>query len=107
MDELQSGEQNDILLYQADDGKTWLEVHLDHETVWLSLSQMAVLFQRDKSVVSWHLRNVFQTGELMQSAVRAKNATTAADGKVYLGAIQPGKEYCRAEILVATGICRI
>jgi prophage maintenance system killer protein len=44
---------------------------------------MAALFQRDKSVVSRHLRNVFQTGELMQSAVVAKNATTAADGKVY------------------------
>ena len=80
---MQSSEQNDILLYQAEDGKTRLEVHLDHETVWLSLNQMAALFQRDKSVVSRHLRNVFQTGELIQSAVVAKNATTAADGKVY------------------------
>ena len=80
---MQSSEQNDILLYQADDGKTRLEVHRDHETVWLSLNQMAALFQRDKSVVSRHLRNAFQTGELMQSAVVAKNATTAADGKVY------------------------
>jgi hypothetical protein len=46
---------------------------------------MAALFQRDKSVVSRHLRNVFQTGELMQSAVGAKNATTAADGKAISG----------------------
>jgi prophage maintenance system killer protein len=74
---------SEVVIYQAEDGNAALEVQLDHETVWLSLNQMAALFQRDKSVVSRHLRNVFQTGELMQSAVVAKNATTAADGKVY------------------------
>jgi len=76
-------EQNTILLYQAGDGKTRLEVQLDQETVWLSLNQMSELFQRDKSVVSRHLRNVFKTGELIKTAVVAKNATTAADGKTY------------------------
>jgi len=74
---------SDVIIYQARDGKTRLEVQLDHETVWLSLNQMAELFQRDKSVISRHLRNVFQTGELSRSAVVAKNATTAADGKTY------------------------
>ena len=73
----------EVVLFQADDGKTRLEVHLDHETVWLSLNQMTELFQRDKSVVSRHLRNVFASGELEHSAVVAKNATTAADGKTY------------------------
>jgi len=76
-------EQNTILLYQARDGKTRLEVQLDKETVWLNLNQMAELFHRDKSVVSRHLRNVFKTGELIKEAVVAKNATTAADGKTY------------------------
>lgn len=54
---------SDVVICQAEDGNTALEVQLDHETVWLSLYQMAALFQRDKSVVSRHLRNVFQTGE--------------------------------------------
>jgi len=58
-------------------------VKLKDETVWLSLAQMAELFGRDKSVVSRHLRNVFQTGELDRLAVVAKNATTATDGKTY------------------------
>lgn len=76
-------EQNDILLYQAEDGKARLEVRLDHETVWLSQDQMAVLFGRERSVVTKHLRNVFKEGELEESAVRAKYAHTAADGKSY------------------------
>ena len=75
--------QSDILMYQTDDGTTKIEVALDGETVWLSLNQMAELFQRDKSVISRHIKNVFQEGELDQHAVVAFFATTAADGKSY------------------------
>ena len=56
---------------------------MENETVWLSLNQLAVLFQRDKSVISKHLRNVFAEGELLQNSVVANYATTAADGKIY------------------------
>ena len=73
----------EIVLYQSENGRTALDVHLKDETVWLSLDQMAVLFDRDKSVLSRHLRNVFQQGELSRKSVVAKNATTAADGKTY------------------------
>jgi hypothetical protein len=73
----------DVEIYVADDGQTLLEVELADETVWLSLNQMVNLFDRDKSVISRHLRNIFQTGELMKDSVVAKNATTAADGKIY------------------------
>ena len=73
----------EVALYQTPDGQVRLDVHLERETVWLSLSQMAELFGRDKSVISRHLRNVFETGELNRQAVVAKNATTAADGKTY------------------------
>jgi prophage maintenance system killer protein/prophage antirepressor-like protein len=55
---------NNILLYQASDGQTQLEVHLDHETVWLTQAQLAELFGRERSVITKHLRNIFQTGEL-------------------------------------------
>jgi prophage maintenance system killer protein len=60
-----------------------MDVRLDRETLWLSLNQMADLFDRDKSVVSRHLRNIFQTKELERDSVLAVFATTAADGKTY------------------------
>ena len=72
-----------IILYQSEDGQAALDVHLQDETVWLTLNQMAELFDRDKSVISRHLGNVFQTDELAREAVVAKNATTASDGKTY------------------------
>lgn len=73
----------EFLLYSTDGGEAELEVRLIDETVWLSLDQMADLFQQDKSVISRHIRNVFTEGELEQAAVVAKYATTAADGKRY------------------------
>jgi hypothetical protein len=76
-------EHGEIIIYQAEDGKSSLEVHLHEETVWLSLNQMTELFGRDKSVISRHLNNIFKSGELSRDSVVAKNATTAADGKIY------------------------
>lgn len=73
----------EIVLFDTPDGTVRLEVRLEDETVWLSLNQMANLFDRDKSVVSRHLRNIFQSGELERDSVVAKSATTAADGKRY------------------------
>jgi hypothetical protein len=73
----------EILLYQTDDGQTAIEVTLKDADVWLTQAQMADLFQREKSVISRHIRNVFETNELQESSVVAKNATTAADGKAY------------------------
>jgi len=73
----------EIIVFEIPDGSVQVDVRLEHETVWLSLGQMAELFGRDKSVISRHLRNVFDTGELEREAVVARNATTAADGKTY------------------------
>ncbi len=69
---------SEIILYQTEDGRTRLEVKLENETVWLSLNQLALLFQRDKSVISKHLENVFGEGELVQNSVVANFATTSA-----------------------------
>ena len=74
---------SEFLLYQTEDGQTRLEVRLVGETVWLPLKQMADLFQRDKSVISRHIKNVFDEGELRPAAVVAQSATTASDGKTY------------------------
>lgn len=73
----------EVVIYQSEDGQAALDVHFKDESVWLTLNQIAKLFDRDKSVVSRHLRNIFQTGELAREAVVAKNATTALDGKTY------------------------
>jgi len=75
--------KSELILYQAKDGGTRIEVRLQGETVWLSLNQMAELFQRDKSVISRHIRNVFEEGELQEVSVVAEFATTAKDGKTY------------------------
>ena len=75
--------QGEVILYQTEDGQTGIDVQLKDETVWLTLNQIAELFGRDKSVISRHLRNIFKSEELERSAVVAKNATTAADGKTY------------------------
>jgi len=56
--------KNNIVLYQSPDGSASLDVHLDHETVWLTQKQMAELFQRERSVITKHLRNVFAEGDL-------------------------------------------
>lgn len=53
----------------------------DEDTVWLSIDQMAELFQRDKSTISRHIKNVFSEGELVRESVVANFATTVADGK--------------------------
>ena len=72
-----------IILYQTQDGESKIEVTLANETVWLTADQMAELFQRNKSTISRHIKNVFESGELRQDSVVAFFATTASDGKVY------------------------
>ncbi len=75
--------QSNIIMYTTEDGVTKIEVTFDHDTVWLSIDQMAELFQRDKSVIGKHVRNIFKEGELVKEAVWAKFAYTASDGKTY------------------------
>ncbi len=75
--------KSDIIIYTTDDGLAKIETTFDGDTVWLSIDQMAELFQRDKSTISRHIKNVFSEGELVREAVVANFATTAADGKTY------------------------
>ena len=76
-------ERGEIVIYQADDGSSSLEVQLYDDSIWMSLNQIAALFDRNRSVISRHLHNIFKSGELQRDAVVAKKATTAADGKTY------------------------
>ncbi|MCX6983893.1 MAG: virulence RhuM family protein [Lentisphaerae bacterium] len=70
-----------IVLYRAPDGTVNLDVRLDKETLWLDAHQMARLFDRDRSVILRHIRNIYETGELETDSTCAKNAQVAADGK--------------------------
>ncbi|MCX5752266.1 MAG: virulence RhuM family protein [Candidatus Krumholzibacteria bacterium] len=71
---------SEVIFYQTDDGKSRLQVRFSGETAWLSLGQLAELFQRDKSVVSKHIKNIFEEGELRLEATVAKFATVQTEG---------------------------
>ena len=90
-------EENKIIMYQTEDGVTKISVTLDGDTVWLSQAQMAELFQRDKSVISKHIANIFEEGELERNSVVANFATTASDGKTYQ------VEYYSLDVIISVG----
>jgi hypothetical protein len=94
---LPAGPGGAFILYQTEDGRTRLDVRFQNETVWLSLNQMADLFQRDKSVISRHIKNVFEEGELVRTSVVAESATTAADGKTYQ------VEFYNLDVIISVG----
>lgn len=76
--------QNEIVIYKAKDGRTSLEVNLAQDTVWLTQSQIMVLFQRDQSVVSRHIRNLFSEGELDRESNMQKMHIPGSDKPVVL-----------------------
>ncbi|WP_136809569.1 virulence protein RhuM/Fic/DOC family protein [Desulfosediminicola flagellatus] len=78
-----NNELGEIVIFQAEDGSTALDVQLQNETVWLSQAQMVDLFAKSKQNISLHVRNIFKEGELMEEAVVKESLTTAADGKKY------------------------
>lgn len=87
----------EFLLYQADDGQTRIQCRFQGETLWLTQQQMAGLFQVDKSGISRHLNNIFESGELQSESVVAKYATTATDGKNYQ------VEYYNLDAIISVG----
>ena len=86
-----------FLLYQTEGGHIRIETRLQNETIWLSLNQMADLFGVDKSGISRHLKNIFESGELMRDSVVAKFATTASDNKTYQ------VEYFNLDAIISVG----
>jgi len=88
--------KGEIVIYKALEGPE-LRVQMQDESVWLSLQQMTDLFQRDKSVISRHIKNIFNSFELSQNSVVAKFATTGADGKIYQ------VEYYNLDMIISVG----
>ena len=89
--------KNSIIIYTTEDGLTKIDTTFDGDTVWLSIDQMAELFQRDKSTISRHIKNIFAEGELERDSVVAKFATTAADGKTYQ------VEFYNLDVIISVG----
>ena len=77
-------EENKVIIYTANDGKTKIDVKLEEETLWLTQAQMCELYQTSKSNVSEHIKHIFEDGELNEDSVVRKFRTTATDGKEYL-----------------------
>ena len=75
---------NEIVIYRSEDGKTRLDVKLEGDTVWLSQQQMSELFEKDRTVIGRHIRNIFKEGELQESLVCAKFAHTKNSSSPYL-----------------------
>ena len=88
---------NEITIFETKDKAISIPVNVNSDTVWLSLDQMASLFQRDKSTVSRHINNIFVEGELVREAVVAKYATTAVDGKTYQ------VDYFNLDVIISVG----
>ena len=89
--------ESNIIMYTTEDGLTKIETTFDGDTVWLSIDQMAELFQRDRSVIGKHVRNIFKEGELKKESVWAKFAYTATDGKVY------DVDYYNLDVIISVG----
>ncbi|MBW2699193.1 MAG: virulence RhuM family protein [Deltaproteobacteria bacterium] len=93
-------QEAEFLLYQTEDGLTRVEVRFTGETASLSLTQMADLFQRDKSVISRHIKNVFDEGELRSDATVAKYATVQKEGA---REVTRNVDYYNLDVIISVG----
>ena len=90
-------QESNLLMYTTEDGLTKIEATFVNDTVWLSVEQMAEVFQRDRSVIGKHIRNIFKEGELKKESVWAKFAHTADDGKTYQ------VDYYNLDVIISVG----
>jgi len=90
----------EVIIYQTEDGMTRIETKFVQETVWLSLDQMAELFQRDKSTVSRHIKNVFEEGELERESTVANFATVQIEG---LREVNRNIEFYNLDVIISVG----
>ena len=97
MTDISTGE---IVIYLTKDGQTKLDVRLEKDTVWLSLNQITLLFERHKSVVSRHIRNAYREGELIESATVANFATVQMEGG---RAVERAIESYNLDVIISVG----
>ena len=90
-------DNNQIIMYQTEDGLTKIDVTIENDTVWLNQLQMAELFQTTKQNISYHITNIFKEGELEENSVVKDFLTTAADGKPY------NTHYYNLDVIISVG----
>ena len=88
---------DEILIYQSQDGIIKIDVLFENETVWLNQSQLCVLFGKSKSTVSEHIKHIFEEGELDENSVVRNFRTTASDGKIYQ------VDYYNLDVIISVG----
>lgn len=93
-------DKGQFLLYQTPDGVSKIEVKLQDDTVWLSLDQMAELFQRNKSTISRHIKNVLEEGELLADSTIANFATVQNEGKRH---VERQITYYNLDMIISVG----
>ena len=91
---------SEIIIYQTEDGQTKIEVTMEEDTVWLSQTQMCELFQRDKSVISRNINNIFKEGELKRDSTVAKNAIVQNEGNRN---VRREVEYYNLDVIISVG----
>ena len=89
--------ENNIVIFKTEDNQIKVDVRFYDESVWLTIDQMAELFERNKSTISRHIKNIFDDGELIKDSVVAKFATTASDGKSY------NMDYYNLDVIISVG----
>ncbi len=89
--------ENNIIIYQTQDGQTRIDVRIENETVWLSQKEMVELFQTTKQNISLHIKNIFEEGELVEDSVVKNYLTTAQDGKNY------NTKYYNLDVIISVG----
>ena len=90
-------EINSIVIFKTEDNQVSVDVRFYEESVWLTLEQMSTLFERNKSTISRHIKNIFDEGELQRNSVVANFATTASDGKEYQ------VDYYNLDVIISVG----
>lgn len=95
-----TNDKSNIIIYTTEDGLTKIETTFDEDTVWLSIDQMAELFQRDKSTISRHIKNVFSEGELVREATVVKFATVQTEGNRQ---VTRDIEYYNLDVIISVG----
>jgi hypothetical protein len=91
---------SELIIYTTEDGFTKVDVTFDHDTVWLSLDQMAELFQRDKSTISRHIKNIFAEGELSRNSTVANFTTVQIEGS---RSVERTIEFYNLDVIISVG----
>jgi len=94
---------NQLIIYQTKDGMVKIETHFENETVWLNIEQIAELFQRDRSVISKHIKNIFSEGELTETVVCAKFALTTQHGAIAGKTQSRSVKHYNLDVVVSVG----